>query len=341
MLKTWLRLLMNYPTPFRKCLLKWLIAAKNRSKQQRSKKKAVSRKPNLNVIRRKRLLNMKRHWKLSGRRVMDRDGVSWEELNTQLHAIKAETGELRETLNNILDQIQMLSQKVESVSVEPASPAPPIEAVSQTSDNQPQAQVHESNAFSGVAPKPSLKTFLVSACAVVGVLSVFTIYTFTALVKVQRVQNTSGTALQSTIGALNKQLTSTEAQLSKALEKTVQQEQARAAAMEKAAENGHPTGEEAGGYVPPVTERLNRLRSGHSEKKLIRKETGDWFVFDGKMATATVIDVEIIKALNDAYIKYGRSLTTKIPLPPHNAVCLLKPDGKGGTKIVMTGNFAP
>jgi hypothetical protein len=85
---------------------------------------------------------------------------------------------------------------------------------------------------------------------------------------------------------------------------------------------------------------LNKLRNGLAEKKLIRKENGDWFVY-GKKSEENITDVEVIKALNLAYEKIGRSLIPPVPLPAHNALCILKADGKGGTQIVMTKDFLP
>jgi len=86
---------------------------------------------------------------------------------------------------------------------------------------------------------------------------------------------------------------------------------------------------------------LNKLRNGLPEKKLFRNETGDWFTYNNnkKNNHESISDIEIIKALNEAYIKIGRTITPGIPLPPVKALCLLKPDGKGGTQIIMTKEF--
>ena len=89
-----------------------------------------------------------------------------------------------------------------------------------------------------------------------------------------------------------------------------------------------------------VLERLNKLRNGLPEKRLIRKETGDWFVYN-KKSQECISDVEVIEALNQAYRKIGRQLEPNIPMPAHNALCILKPNGKGGTDVVMTKEFLP
>jgi hypothetical protein len=103
---------------------------------------------------------------------------------------------------------------------------------------------------------------------------------------------------------------------------------------------GHENREVPTIAVTPVFEKLNKMRDGLAEKKLIRKESGDWFVYN-KKGSESIADVEVIKALNEAYRKIGRSTTTNVPMPPHNALCLLKPDGKGGTLIIMTKEFVP
>ncbi|NTV49775.1 MAG: hypothetical protein HGB32_06165 [Geobacteraceae bacterium] len=186
------------------------------------------------------------------------------------------------------------------------------------------------------------KTFLIISSVIIALLVVFQLYMFTSLIKTERLQNVAGSAVMENITSLNKKMAEYDKNLTKALEHPPQQEHVQP--NPAVAENGgHEIAahKEAGPVsVTPVLEKLNRLRNGLSEKKLIRKETGDWFVY-GKKSEECISDVEVIETLNQAYRKIGRSTSPGIPMPAHNALCILKPDGKGGTQVVMTKDFLP
>jgi hypothetical protein len=196
---------------------------------------------------------------------------------------------------------------------------------------------------SGASTKNFLsKSFLFSAVFILVLLVAFQVYTYVSLVKIQRLQNVAGSSLVGNLSALNTKLADFDKKMALAPEKPVQQEHAQhnPAATETVGAEAHASGDAEPVVVTPVAEKLNRIRNGLPEKKLIRKETGDWFIYN-KKGSESIADVEVIKALNEAYTKIGRAMKTKIPLPAHNAVCLLKPDGKGGTLVVMTGEFIP
>ncbi len=186
------------------------------------------------------------------------------------------------------------------------------------------------------------KSFLAISSAVVLLLAVFQIYTFTVLVKTEKSQNISGPAVLEKISNLNKNMGEYNKNITKVLENTAQQEHAKA--NPAAAEPKAPEAPAAGVVTPvpvvPVNVKLSKLRNGLSEKKLYRKETGDWFVYN-KKNDELISDLEVIESLNQAYKKLGRPVSPKVPLPPHKALCLLKPDGKGGTLAVMTNDFLP
>jgi len=89
-----------------------------------------------------------------------------------------------------------------------------------------------------------------------------------------------------------------------------------------------------------VHERINRLRNGLAEQKLHRKNNGDWFLATGK-SELSLSDPEVIEELNQAFIKSGKALTTPYLMPPHKVVIALRPNGKGGTEIVVTKDVVP
>ncbi len=84
-----------------------------------------------------------------------------------------------------------------------------------------------------------------------------------------------------------------------------------------------------------VNETLNKLRDGLPERRLIRKQGGDWYAM-GKHEES-VGNQEVIEILNNAYAAAKSAERTGQVVPPHtgNAIIVLKPDGKGGT-IVKT-----
>jgi hypothetical protein len=186
------------------------------------------------------------------------------------------------------------------------------------------------------------KTFLTISSLIVSLLFIFQIYMFISQTTMQRLQNTTGSAVLGNMSSLNKKMAAYDKNLAKALEHPTQQEHAQLnpAVTEKTSHEPSGHAEVAAASTTPVLEKLNKLRNGLPEKKLIRKETGDWFVYN-KKSEECISDIDIIEALNQAYKKIGRTLSPKIPMPAHNALCILKPDGHGGTEIVMTKNFLP
>ncbi len=186
------------------------------------------------------------------------------------------------------------------------------------------------------------KTFLIISSVIIFLLVIFQIYMFTSLINTERLQNVAGSAVLENITSLNKKMAAYDKNLTKALESPPQQEhtQQHPAVAENGSHETPANKEAAPANVTPVLEKLNKLRNGLPEKKLIRKETGDWFVYS-KKSEECISDVEVIESLNQAYRKIGRSTSPGIPMPAHNALCILKPDGKGGTQVVMTKDFLP
>ncbi len=86
--------------------------------------------------------------------------------------------------------------------------------------------------------------------------------------------------------------------------------------------------------------KLNRLRNGAAELRLLRKSTGDWLLPSAKHEEL-ITDPDIVEALNQGFEKSGRTLLTPANTPPHKVVTLLKPDGKGGTAVVVTRETVP
>jgi len=181
------------------------------------------------------------------------------------------------------------------------------------------------------------KTFLTCASIIILLLASFQIYTFVQLVRDERSQKTSSLAVIDTFNKLNSKMAAYDKNITKILESPAQPKQESA---EHAAHEAPVVGGGAPVPVIPVRERLNKLRNGLPEKKLFRKETGDWFVYS-KKNDECIADVDIIEVLNQAYKKSGRPISTPVPLPNHKVLCLLKPDGKGGTQVVMTHEFLP
>jgi hypothetical protein len=183
------------------------------------------------------------------------------------------------------------------------------------------------------------KTFLTLASLVVTILAVCQIYMFVSMSKIQRLQNEAGSVVMGNISGLNKKMASYDQNLTKALGKPEHVAQNQAI-VEKPGADAHGNNEVGAVNLASVSEKLNKLRNGLPEKRLIRKETGDWFVYS-KKTDECVSDIEIIEALNQAYKKIGRTISPTLPMPVHNSLCILKPDGKGGTEIVMTKEFLP
>ncbi|SJZ34900.1 hypothetical protein SAMN02745119_00151 [Trichlorobacter thiogenes] len=89
-----------------------------------------------------------------------------------------------------------------------------------------------------------------------------------------------------------------------------------------------------------IQSKLNRLRGGAAEQRLLRKSSGDWLLPKGK-TEELITDHDLIEQLNQLFEKSGRSLTTHPSLPPHKVISILKPNGKGGTDLVVTKETVP
>lgn len=235
-----------------------------------------------------------------------------EQFSAKLDAISSETGSLTGKINEIALNHELVSAELETLT-------------------------------SGSGSKNVLsKSFLIISCATLFLLVVFQIYMFISLINVEKLQTASGPALLEGFKALDKKLADYNAGLAK-VAAPAPQEHVQAQHTTATGPNGHDAAAQhaaTAATIVPLPEKLNRLRNGQAEKKLVRKETGDWFVYT-KKPEECITDADIIEALNSAYKRLGRPLTTKTPLPSHNSLCILKPDGKGGTEIVMTKDFAP
>jgi hypothetical protein len=251
--------------------------------------------------------------------------------------------ELQSILESLQDSVantQYISLKIETVSNDTAALIKQVNSISLNSEllTAELESISSGSKATGILSK----TFLTISSLLLAVLVIIQIYMFFSLNKVQRLQNSAGSSVLEQITILNKKIAAYDKNLTKALEKPVQPEQSKPnpVAAEKADPVTHENKVAGSTHTETVLERLNKLRNGLPEKKLIRKETGDWFVYN-KKSNECIADVEVIQALNEAYKKTGRSMTTAVPLPPINALCVLKPDGKGGTQIVMTEKFVP
>lgn len=266
-------------------------------------------------------------------------------------AAPAEIEKMQETLQELLSRTQAVSSGIDALSRDTARR---IDVLSSDTANL-STQIagisgmcgmliqEDDSTASGVGTKNFLsKSVLFSAVFILILLVAFQVYTYVSLIKIQRLQNVTGSSLLGNFSSLTTKLADFDKKMALALEKPVQQEHAQhnPAVTETPGTEAHVPGDVEPVLVTPVAEKLNKLRNGLPEKKLIRKETGDWFIYN-KKGSESIADVEVIKTLNEAYTKIGRAMKTKIPLPAHNAVCLLKPDGKGGTLVVMTGEFIP
>jgi hypothetical protein len=256
-------------------------------------------------------------------------------------AIGAELKLILESLKDSSANTQNISSKIDTLSNDTDRLAKQVNGISINSELL--AAEMESFTSSSNTKNVLSKSFLIISSTALALLIMFQIYMFASQVKTQRLLNVTGLSVLQNISGLNKKMAAYDNHLTKALESQTQQEHAKPnpAAAEK---NGHETlgnKEVASANVTPVLEKLNRLRNGLPERKLIRKETGDWFVYNNNKSEESISDLEVIEVLNQAYRRIGRSLTTKVPMPSNNALCILKPDGKGATEVVMTKEFVP
>ncbi len=256
------------------------------------------------------------------------------------HGVEVELAALLQSQKDSLAQTQALSSGIQVVSNDTACLIQQLNSLS----NKHDFLAAELEAFaSGVGTKNVLsKTFLILSSVLVALLAAAQMYMFVSLLDVQRVQNAAGASLLGNLNAIAKKMADYDKNLTKAVEAANHQQHAQqnGASAEKTGHDAAGGGETGAPDAASVRVKLNRLRNGVPEMKLIRKETGDWFVYT-KKTLESISDVEIIEVLNQAYKKSGRQLTTNIPLPAHNALCLLKADGKGGTEVVMTKDFLP
>ena len=247
---------------------------------------------------------------------------------------------ISESLQNSLEHIQSVSSKIDAVSNDTDSLKKQVGNISSICE----LLTSEMESVSSGANTKSIlsKTFLTISSLIVLLLVVFQVYMFVSLVKIQRLQNVTGSSVLENVSVLSKKMADYDKNLTKALATPGQQNHAQlnVASMGPAGHDIPVNNEIAPANTVPALEKLNRLRNGLQEKKLIRKETGDWFVYN-KKSEECISDVEVIGVLNEAYKKIGRSLTTTIPMPSHKALCILKPDGKGGTEVVMAKDFLP
>lgn len=257
-----------------------------------------------------------------------------------LDAVGAELKNISESLQDSLANTRYISAKIDAVSDDTDRLAKQVNGVAMNYE----LLAAEMESFTSSANTKSIlsKSFLVISSLALILLVIFQIYEFFSLIKTQRLQYATGSSVLNNISSLNKKLTAYDRNLTKAMENQAQQEQAKQheVAAEATAHEA-PANKDAGPtHATPVLEKLNKLRNGLPEKKLIRKETGDWFVINMNNEES-ISDIEVIEVLNQAYRRIGRSLTTNVPMPSNNALCILKPDGKGGTEVVMTKDFLP
>jgi hypothetical protein len=256
----------------------------------------------------------------------------------ELLDLKADIIVVQEGLRDSIAHCQYISTKVDAVSNDTENLLQQVKAISVNSEL---LTAELELISSGDSTKKTLsKSFLVISSTIVALLAISQVYIFISLVKVERIQLVTGSAVMRNISGLNKKMVVYDNNLTKALENQPKQEhtQPTSAVVEKAVSETHGIKEAA--PVTSVYEKMNKLRNGLLEKKLIRKETGDWFVYN-KKNDECISDIEVIEVLNQAYRKIGRSISSDVPMPSHNALCILKPDGKGGTEVVMTKTFVP
>lgn len=257
----------------------------------------------------------------------------------ELEAIRSELKTVLETVHTFQDSSEQILAKVDSIAAESASVSGKINEIAL---NHELISSELESLVSGAGSRNVLsKAFMVCICTVMVALAGFQIYTFMSLVQTDNLYTASGTKLVENLNGLNKKMAEYNANLSKAV--AAPDPHATTPAQHAAAPeaSGHEAAPQHSAEAPaamPLSEKLNRLRNGAVEKKLVRKETGDWFVYTKKIDEC-IADVEIISALNQAYKRLGRPLPTSEKMPSHNSLCILKPDGKGGTEIVMTQNF--
>lgn len=251
---------------------------------------------------------------------------------------RVELKDILESLQDSLDKTQYISSKIGAISNDTDRLTKQVNGIS---INCELLTAEMESITSNTNTKNVLsKTFLTTSLAVLALLVIFQIYMFISLINTQRLQHATGSSVLQNISGLNKKMAAYDKTLTKALENQAQKEHAQPNPVATEM-TGHENKGVASANVTPVLEKLNKLRNGLPEKKLIRKETGDWFVYNNKKSEESISDVDVIEVLNQAYRRIGRTLSPTVPTPPHNALCILKPDGKGGTEVLMTKDFLP
>lgn len=248
--------------------------------------------------------------------------------------LRTDLSVVQEGLRDSIAHCQYISSKVDAVSNDTDNLLQQVKAISVNSELL--AAELELISSGDNTKKTLSKSFLMISSTIVALLAIFQVYIFISLIKTERIQAVTGSAVMRNISGLNKKMAAYDHNLTKAMENQPKQEHAQPTSP--VAEKTHDNREAA--PVTSVHEKMNKLRNGLLEKKLIRKETGDWFVYN-KKNDECISDIEVIEVLNQAYRKIGRSISSEVPMPSHNALCILKPDGKGGTEVVMTKTFVP
>jgi hypothetical protein len=259
---------------------------------------------------------------------------------TAEHPAADELKNILESMKDSLADTQYISVKIDAVANDTECLIKQVNIITAKYDL---LTVDMESHFSGANTKNIFsKTYLTISSLLLALLVISQVYMFISMFNAQRLQNAAGSSVLENMSRLNKKLADYDKNITNVLEKPAQQEHAQPnpAATEKAGHEPREHAEIVSTNFTPVRERLNKLRNGLPEKKLIRKETGDWFVIN-KKSEECISDLEVIEVLNQAYRKIGRPLSPNVPIPPHNAVCILKPDGKGGTEVVMTKDFLP
>lgn len=285
--------------------------------------------------------------------------AAMQTLSVEITAIRSDLAAVRESLQTFHSGSQQMAARLDGIAGSTDTLAGKVNQI--TLDNQLMSAELETLVSASGSGKMLSKVFLMGACVVIAIIAGFQIYMYTSLIQVEKLQEASGSKLLESFKLVDKKL----AEFTSSQPK----EQAAAPAGQHGSSPAHPNQADHGNaaalsHTPqpppsgqlgnnathgeqiattaaiPLQEKLNRLRNGQAERKLVRKENGDWFLYS-KKTDECIADSEVIEALNQAYKRLGRPLTTKTPLPAHNSLCILKPDGKGGTEIVMTKNFVP
>jgi len=247
-----------------------------------------------------------------------------------------------EDLKKILDALQeslvnsnqQLSAKLDAVSDDTAALMKRVDSISAmyeqlTADLEYSSSAAKAKSFLS-------KTFMAVSSIAIALLAIFQVYMYPSFMKNQHNQNTAVSSVLQNMSSLDKKMAGYDKNLTKALEKPVQQAPA-APPAEKAVPEAKVNTGATPVNVTSLPEKLNKCRNGLSVQKLIRNEKGDWFVAN-KKGDGYITDVEVIEALDRAYKRYYGAQWPNIPLEVSKRPCFLVPDGRGGTEIAMDVN---